>query len=58
MGATANKRLNVAIVGRITAVSATVLLMAPIPTAIPPMHPTTVMMTQISPNRLNSTSEN
>lgn len=56
IGATARRRLSVAMVGIITTVKARVLCIAPMPTAVPPRHPTTVMMMHIIPKRLNSDS--
>jgi hypothetical protein len=54
MGETANKKLNVIIVGIITTTRASVLSIAPKPTVIPPKQPTKVKISAIKPKRLNS----
>lgn len=57
IGATANNKLKVVMVGITTIINANVLVIAPKPTAVPPRHPTMVKMTQIAPKRLNSVAE-
>ncbi len=56
IGATASRKLNVIIVGIMTAINASVFSIAPIPTVRPPKHPTSKMIAEMNPKRLNSIS--